>query len=211
MSLVISGHIMHSEHYACDQNSWLPTMTPIDAIYHRRSVREYAGIPLSREELLPLLEAAIQAPSAMNEQPWHFTIVRNEQLLDSISQKAKIHMMARYANTPDATRYRELLGRDDFHIFYHAPALIVISAPVDSLWATEDCALAAQNLMLAADAASLGTCWIGFAQNWLGTEEGKQIIGLPNTFLPVAPIIVGHPKSQSSAVPRNQPTIHWID
>ena len=66
-------------------------------------------------------------------------------------------------------------------------------------WAVEDCALAAENLMLAARGAGLGTCWIGFSQGWLGTPEGKALLKLPAAYKPVAPIIVGHPKSAPSA------------
>jgi nitroreductase len=64
--------------------------------------------------------------------------------------------------------------------------------------------------MLAARAAGLGTCWIGFAQGWLGTPEGKAILKLPETDIPVAPIIVGHPKSVPLAVSRKPSRIDWI-
>ena len=186
-------------------------MDMIDAIRHRRSTRDYAPTALSREVLESLVDAAIQAPSAMNEQPWNFAIIRNHTLLDLISRESKAHMLAASKSLPDADRYRALLSGEDFHIFYHAPALVVISAPANSRWAIEDCALAAQNLMLAAHAANLGTCWIGFAQSWLGTKEGKQAIGLPDSLLPVAPIIVGYPNNATAPVPRNGPHIHWIN
>lgn len=64
--------------------------------------------------------------------------------------------------------------------------------------------------MLAARAAGLGTCWIGFAQTWVGTPEGKAALGLPLDCLPVAPIIVGHPTSFPPAVPRKPPETSWI-
>lgn len=79
-----------------------------------------------------------------------------------------------------------------------------------SRWAVEDCALAAENLMLAAYAEGLGTCWIGLAQSWLATAEGKAALGLPAACLPVAPIIVGRPKSTPAPVGRNEPQIRWI-
>ncbi|MGA8615900.1 MAG: nitroreductase, partial [Xanthobacteraceae bacterium] len=58
--------------------------------------------------------------------------------------------------------------------------------------------------------AGLGTCWIGFAQGWLGTAEGKAALGLPTTYLPVAPIIVGRPKAAPPPVARKEPEIRWI-
>ena len=106
--------------------------------------------------------------------------------------------------------FQDLLSDPNFDIFYHAPALIVISAVAESPWAVEDCSLAAENLMLAACAAGLGTCWIGFAQPWLDSPTGKAALGLPATYVPVAPIIVGHPKSAPPPVPRKEPQIRWI-
>jgi nitroreductase len=86
----------------------------------------------------------------------------------------------------------------------------VISSITESPWAIENCSLAAENLMLAACADGLGTCWIGFAQAWLGTPEGKAVLDLPAIYAPVAPIIVGHPKSAPPPVPRKEPEIRWI-
>jgi nitroreductase len=105
-----------------------------------------------------------------------------------------------------------MLEDPDFQLFYHAPSLIVISASqVGAPWAVEDCSLAAENLMLAAYASGLGTCWIGLAQAWLGTAEGKTALQLDrDDAVPVAPIIVGYPKVQPGPVPRREPIIHWI-
>jgi hypothetical protein len=61
------------------------------------------------------------------------------------------------------------------------------------------------------DAAGLGSGWIGFAQSYLNTPRGKQELGLPAACVPVAPIIVGRPTAKVPPVPRNSPTIHWID
>jgi len=86
----------------------------------------------------------------------------------------------------------------------------VISAPASSPWTPENCALAAQNLMLMAHALGLGSCWIGFAQNWLRTAEGRTVLDLPPDYQPVAPIIVGAPKQPSPAVARKHADIRWI-
>ena len=104
-----------------------------------------------------------------------------------------------------------MLSDPNFHIFYHAPVLIVIAVVEPTGWAVEDCALAAQDLMLAAYAAGLGTCWIGFAQGWLGTAEGKSALGLPASHVPVAPIIIGYPKHKPAPVPRKEPELRWIE
>ena len=77
-------------------------------------------------------------------------------------------------------------------------------------WITEDCALAAENLMLAAYAEQLGTCWIGFAQAYLNTAEGKAAVGIPEAWIPVAPIIVGRPQHASGSISRKDPEIRWV-
>lgn len=184
-------------------------MELLDAIRSRRAVRDYLPDAVVQSVLEELIEAATWAPSAINEQPWSFTVVRDQALLDRISGEAKRHVLS--------TMWRDLeprlldhLGSPAFQIFYHAPALILISAVAAGPWAVEDCALAAQNLMLAARDKGLGTCWIGFAQRWLATPQGKRLLGLPDTCVPVAPVIVGHPKSAAPTPARLKTRVRWI-
>lgn len=180
------------------------------AIFGRRSVRDYTDQPIDAGLISALLLAAVQAPSAVNEQPWTFTVVRDQSLLNRISQGAKAHLLATISEAPHGDHFRALLGNPDFQIFYHAPALILISAAAQGPWVIEDCALAAENLMLAAYAAGLGSCWIGFAQGFLNAPEGKEMLGLPEPWAPVAPIILGHPKAAPAPVPRKPPEIRWV-
>jgi nitroreductase len=181
-----------------------------DAIYGRRAVREYTAARVDRALLQRLIEAALQAPSALNQQPWLFTVVSDQQLLAEISEKSKAYLLATLSNG-SISQIRKLLEDPEFHLFYHAPSLIVISASQTGRWEVEDCALAAENLMLAAYASGLGSCWIGLAQAWLGTAEGKAALQLGrDDVIPVAPIIVGYPKTQPAPVPRREPIIHWI-
>ena len=180
-----------------------------DAIYGRRAVRDFTAEPVDDKALRQLIDAAIQAPSAVNQQPWLFSVVRSKTLLTRISSEAKVHML-RTSAAAASHHFESLLSNSAFDIFYHAPALIVISAEAESPWAVEDCSLAAENMMLAACAVGLGTCWIGFAQAWLGTPDGKAALKLANTNVPIAPIIVGHPKSAAAPVPRKTAKIDWI-
>jgi nitroreductase len=126
-----------------------------DAIYGRRSVREYTRDPVDDGLLRRLIDAAIHAPSAVNEQPWSFTVVRDQALLERISREAKAYMLGTLSTDPTSNHLRRLLSDANFQIFYHAPALVLISAVSESPWAIEDCALAAENLMLSAYAAGL--------------------------------------------------------
>jgi len=180
------------------------------AIRSRRAVRAFTPEPVDRQTLLRLIDAAIQAPSAINEQPWSFTVIEDRAMLTRISTESKVHMLATAPRDIAAHHVLERLRDPAFDIFYHAPALIVISSVQPDLWAVENCSLAAENLMLAACAEGLGTCWIGFAQSWLASAAGKAMLGVPSAYLPVAPIIVGHPQSAMPPVARRPPEIRWI-
>jgi len=185
------------------------TMELLEAIDGRRSVREYTDAPVDDSVVRELIGAAIKAPSAINQQPWAFVVVNDSALLTRISDQAKAYLLKASLGTP-AHPFREMLNDPKFHIFYHAPILVVIAAAEPTDWAVEDCALAAENLMLAAYAKGLGTCWIGFAQHWLATADGKAALGVPATYAAIAPIIVGHPRRQPPPVPRKAPEIHWL-
>jgi nitroreductase len=181
------------------------------AISGRRAVREYTKEAVDEGTLRRLIGAAILAPSAVNEQPWTFTVVRDQAVLDRLSREAKAHML----ETADpkgrhSEHFRTMLGDPDFQIFYHAPALILISAASAGPWIVEDCSLAAENLMLAAYACGLGSCWIGFTQGYLNTPAGKELLGLPAASVPVAPIIVGHPKAKPAPIAHKDPEIRWV-
>lgn len=184
-------------------------MDVIDAIKGRRSVRDYTGETVDDSIIKELIGLAVEAPSAVNQQPWSFVAVKDKALLSQISDAAKAFML-KSPFAARAGRYRDMLSDPSFHIFYHAPVLIVIGASDAGGWGVEDCALAAENLMLGAYAKGLGTCWIGFAQGWLGTEDGKAALGFPAEVTPVAPIIVGHPRQKPAPVPRKTPDIHWL-
>ncbi len=185
-------------------------MELLAAIRQRRAIRDYTRDPVAASVLRQLVLAASWAPSAMNEQPWHFTILTEPALMDEISARSKLWMLDHVAEMIRPGHFRDLMNDPQFHIFYHAPALIVISAPKAGQWAAEDCALAAQNLMLAALEFSLGSCWIGFAEGWLNSDEGRNLLGLSDHNRVVAPIIVGHPRAVLPPVARKSPLMTWV-
>ena len=176
------------------------------AIAGRRSVRDYTAEPVPEETILELIGAAVHAPSASNGQPWFFTVVRDRALLDRLSDEVKAYLLA----TPGHERWRRSLEDPAYQVFHHAPALILVAATSTGGWAVEDCALAAENLMLAAWARGLGTCWIGFAQRYLETADGKRLLALPPDCVPVAPLVVGHPRTVPVPTDRREPEIRWI-
>jgi len=185
-------------------------MEILEAIRRRRTVRDYLPDPVAITTIRHLITAASWAPSAMNEQPWHFTVVTERALLDDISARSKTWMLQSASDMATSDHFRDLLRDSHFHLFYNAPALIVISATAKTQWSVEDCSLASQNLMLAAVDRGLGSCWIGFAQGWLNTNEGRECLGLPASSCVVAPIIVGYPRSEAPPVSRKAPIVTWI-
>src|SRR5665647_3373805 len=72
-------------------------MDVTQAILSRRSIRKYADEPISDEEIEALLRAAMHAPSAVNEQPWHFVVIKDRNILDAIPRISSTAQMVKYA------------------------------------------------------------------------------------------------------------------
>ena len=184
-------------------------MELLDAINQRHSTRAYLTDPPARDIIESLMAAAAHAPCAFNRQAWRFTVIVNRDLLDMISAGAKNYMTrARPLDLPEALY--DKLADPDFHVFYRAPALIVISAAAQGPWIEADGALAAENLMLAAQAQGLGSCWIGLSQPFLSTPEGRTLALLPADETPIAPIVVGRPAQPGAPTPRQPLVARWI-
>ena len=179
------------------------------AINGRRAVREFTQQAVDEQTIRALIDAALQAPSAMNRQPCRFIVVRDQALLARLSVASKAHMLATMPEGAFSEHMHGQLDNPDFHIFYHAPALILIAAMDEGAWMAEDCAMAAENLMLAAYGSGLGSCWIGLAQGYLRTDAGKDMLAFPANWAAVAPIIIGHPAKTPAPVARKEAEILW--
>lgn len=185
-------------------------MDAIEAIYHRRAIRRFGETNPTYQELNGLIEAAIQAPSDMDRQPWAFVVISGRPVLARMSAQAKALLLSSAPSDPRLSSIRTMIQNETFNIFYDAPVLIVICATDAEAMSIKDCCLAAQNLMLAAAQAGLGTCWIGLAEPWLASPEARAELGLAADLTPVAPIIVGRPADHPIAPPRHKPRIHWV-
>jgi nitroreductase len=173
-----------------------------DAIYHRHAVRQYSERGIDRATVERLLDAAIQAPSAMNQQPWAFAIAQGKERLAGFSDLVRANLLAQFTSDSPLARYRAMLENPGFNVFYGASTLIVVLARPPGLNCNEDCCLAAQNLMLAAYALGLGTCPIGFARPWLNTTAGKQALAIPAAYEAIMPIAIGYPQGEIEIHPR---------
>ena len=180
-----------------------------DAIFARRSVREFTGKKPDQAVLRQLLATAVRAPTAIHEEPWRFLIVQDTETLARISDRAKL-LFADHVKQLHLDRDNRGLAhfsRPEFNVFYNAGTLIIICARTANPFASADCWLAAENLMLAAHAQGLGTCVIGCAVAALNEPELKSELGIPEEQTAFAPIIVGTPAGEGSPSPRKPPEI----
>jgi nitroreductase len=182
-------------------------MDVMDAIYGRRSVRAYTEQPVDKPTIERLIEAATQAPSSMNEQPWAFVVVQDQNRLTKWSDRIKKSVLKRLKPDSPIGKYRDMLADPTYHVFHRAGTLIIICAKPQTHNGKEDCSLAAQNLMLAAYSMGLGTCPIGFARPWLTQARNRRSLSIPNGYVPVFPLVVGCPSGETSPVSRRPPEV----
>jgi nitroreductase len=180
-----------------------------DAITGRSSVRDYTPKKVDNASVRLLLEAAIHAPTAIDEEPWAFIVIQDKAILNRLSDEAKeiLNSGSDPIHVSGTSHLSDHLVSPEFNTFYNATTLIVICARPIGAFVAADCWLAAQNLMLAAYAQGLGTCVIGLAVTALNTLEWKKELGIPADVTAFVPIIVGVPVSETPPVPRKPPEI----
>lgn len=184
----------------------------LEAIKGRRSTRRFKEQEVSSETIQDLLNLAVWAPTASNVQPWGFLVIQNREIMKEISDQAKAILLDHMKDRPSLEQYRASMANPKFHIFYNAPALVLIYGKNDHPYTPNDCSMAAQNLMLAAWELGLGTCWIGFAQALCDSGEFKERFHIPGDFSLIAPIIIGYREQESpKPIPRREyPIFEWI-
>lgn len=156
-------------------------------IFERRSVRSYTDREVTPQEEEVLLKAAMQAPSAGNQQPWHFVVIRSRQTMEKID-----------ASQPYAAMLRQ------------APMAIVVCGdssrqkyPYD-FW-VQDCSAALQNILLEAVHIGLGAVWLGVYPVPERVENIRAILGLPQEIIPLGIVSIGQPAVEIQFADRYQP------
>ena len=161
-------------------------------LYTRVSIRKYQDRPVEKEKTEAILRAAMQAPSAANQQPWEFYVVTNREKLDALSRVSPYAGMTRNAPAAIVSVYRK-----DCAI----PA-----------YAQIDLSIAMENLWLETDAQGLGGVWLGIAPLEDRMKAVEEILGLPDTVRAFAIFPYGYPAEERKQQDRFDPArIHYVE
>ncbi len=155
-------------------------MDTLDAIHSRRSIRKYLDQPVSENLIEKLLAAAMQAPSARNQQPWRFVVIDDRATLTAIP-----------GFMPNAAMAAK------------APLAILVCGDLDlekseGYWVV-DCSAAVENMLLAAHALGLGACWCGVYPRENRMKGLGELIGLPEKVVAHSLVVIGHPAEKVGA------------
>lgn len=182
----------------------------LQAIAQRYTCRDYLDRMPPDSDLTAIAEAALQAPSARNRQPWQIIVVKDRQLIEDIDKAG----MELFAAMPDPTIYDLLKGRGG-RLFYNAPCMIVIA--IDQLnpsgYEGIDCGVVAQNVVLAATSLGIASTHCGFVSKALSGPRGaefKERMQFPKGYDIGIGILLGYEKNPGSPHELDQSKITWI-
>lgn len=171
--------------------------TALEVLNTRRAIRSYEDRIPEKELLDQVLEAGTYAPTGMGKQSPIIVAVTNREMRDTLS-----HMNA------------GIMGRDG-DPFYGAPVVLVVLADKDIPTYLYDGSLVMGNLMNAAHAVGLGSCWIHRAKEMFETEKGKALLkewGIEGNYEGIGNCIIGYPaQSAPEPKPRKPDYIHYVD
>lgn len=173
----------------------------LQAMQHRRSIRRFAPEQIEEDALQQILQAGLYAPSAGGRQGVIFTVCQDAETNLRLGRSKRVNSRPRMATATSYVSREQPSIADDPKIanaFYDAPTVITLFAPKNFLFAAEDCAVAAENMMLMADALGIGSCYTG--QGWLAFagEEGQEVLrrwDIPADHYAVMQLLLGYPRA----------------
>lgn len=166
-------------------------MDTMETILSRRSIRKYTDKPIEQKIINQLLEAAMSAPSAGNQQPWQFIIVDERNILKEIPKFHPYSQMLKNAQLA-------ILTCGDLSLERHP-----------GFW-IQDCSAATQNILLAAQANSLGAVWLGIYPREERLEGIKKLLAIPEHIIPLSMVCLGYPAEHKKPSPRyKESRIHY--
>lgn len=174
----------------------------VELILKRRSVRSFKEKMISEEELQTIIKCGLYAPSAKNKQNWHFTVITNKDKIDEISQKAVEGM--------------EKLGLDkeeNYHIFYRAPVVIVISSKIEG-YSEINAGCVVENMAIAAKALGIGSCIVGqtrYLYHQAKKPDINSLLRIPTSYEHDVSICFGYSdEEEKEAQPRRENVVDYI-
>jgi len=198
----------------------------IEAINNRRSVRGYEAKPVPRDIINTIIEAGNQAPCMGRLekgevfQPWRFVVVEDPEFKKKLVQttfpiwKKSIESIKESLpeSYEDIMRFYEAMDEPKDMVYYSAPTILFVIGPADN---AVSCALACENIMLAACSLGLGSCYVGFGSMVKGNPEVVQTLELKDDERIYGPILLGYPKDETPEArairwKKREPTIKWI-
>ena len=184
-------------------------MEALEAILTRRSTRNYKPDPVEAEKLDRILRAARQAPSGGNNQTCHFLVIRNREVLGKLigMTETAFAKMEIAEDTYASLKHAITASKKGGYVFcYNAPVLIAVANRRDYGNNMADCACAIENMMVAANALDLGSCWINQLR-WPNEEpslmEYLQSLGMKEDERIYGAVIIGYPATDSGLPNRN--------
>ncbi|NLJ85356.1 MAG: hypothetical protein GX322_02860 [Firmicutes bacterium] len=181
----------------------------IKHILARRSIRKYRSIPVEEEKISTIVECGQYAPSAMNRQPWHFTVITNRKVLDRISEENRKVLLQ---STDERARSRA--AEPGFDSFRGAPAAVIVSGDSEASFAAADCANAVENMAIAACSLGLGSCYIASFKIAMEKPEGAFLLrelGIPKGYRPLYALTLGYSdETLGERAPRRENTVTFI-
>ena len=178
----------------------------LETIKSRRSIRKYRDEQIKNEEIAMILESAIYAPTGHNDQPWHFTVIQNKELIDEMSVKSKKMM----AESP--VEWMANMGKaEHLHLFYNAPTVVVVSGKKGAVSPFADCCAAIQNMLVTAESLDIGSCWIGLVKFFFENPENVAKFNLPEDYEPYYAVCLGYKGSSNNVAPeRKRDVVNYI-
>lgn len=168
----------------------------LKVIKNRRSIRSYKPEQIEEEELDLILEAGTYAPSGHNSQPWHFTVIQNHEFIDHINDVARKNMAL-----SDVDWIKDLGSKPDYRVTYNAPTLVIISGDTNVKTWKADCAVAIQNMLLAAESLNIGSVWLGLVRFWFMELDEVKKLGIPEGYEIYYGVSLGYKKLRRAPPP----------
>ena len=164
----------------------------MDQIFTRVSIRKYQDRPVEKEKTLEILKAAMQAPSAANQQPWEFYVVTNKDKLAALSEVHQYAGMTKNAPVAIVAAYRK-------------ECMFPVYAQIDL-------SIAMQNLWLETEAQGLGGVWLGIAPLEDRMKAVEEILDIPDTMRAFAIFPYGYPAEERKQQDRfDESRIHFVE